>query len=87
MKKIKLGDKVKCKITGFKGVTIARIEYINGCIQYEIVPKVKKGEKYPEGINLDEGCLEVLKKKKPKVIKKPNGGPPTMAFKIGRVRQ
>lgn len=35
---IKLGDKVKDSITGFEGVVVARIEYLNGCIQFEVLP-------------------------------------------------
>lgn len=34
--KIELGKKVKDNITGFEGTTIARAEYLNGCIQYQL---------------------------------------------------
>ncbi len=40
--KIKLGDKVKDLVTGFTGVVVSRIEYINGCVQFGIVPKADK---------------------------------------------
>ena len=39
---IELGDKVKCKHTGFVGIAVAKTEFINGCIQYEVMPRVKK---------------------------------------------
>jgi len=35
---IKLGQKVKDNITGFKGIAIARCEYLNGCISIEVQP-------------------------------------------------
>lgn len=38
---IKLGDKVKDSITGFEGIVIARIEYLNGCIQFGVKARVK----------------------------------------------
>jgi len=34
--KIELGVKVKDNITGFEGTTVARAEYLNGCIQYQL---------------------------------------------------
>ena len=36
---IKLGDKVKDNITGFTGIVTGKIEYLTGCIQYEIQPE------------------------------------------------
>ncbi len=73
--RIELGSKVKCKITGYEGVAIARIEFINGCIQYEIAPRVKKGEqKYPDSIGIDQNSLEIMPTKKKKIKKKPTGG-------------
>ena len=35
---ITLGDRVKDIITGFEGVAIAKVEYLNGCIQYQVRP-------------------------------------------------
>ena len=35
---IELGKKVKDSITGFEGIAIARIEYLNGCISVEVRP-------------------------------------------------
>lgn len=34
-----LGEVVEDELTGFKGVAVARIEYLNGCISVEIQPK------------------------------------------------
>ena len=52
---IKLGNKVECKVTGFKGIVTGRCEYLNGCVQYLIRPKVKKTDKetYPKGTWID----------------------------------
>ncbi|KKK97278.1 hypothetical protein LCGC14_2654360 [marine sediment metagenome] len=33
---IVLGDKVTDSYNGFKGTAVARIEYLNGCVQYEV---------------------------------------------------
>jgi hypothetical protein len=71
---IKLGEEVRCKVTGFKGIATARIEYLNGCIQYGVKPKVKTGEKYPDTIYIDQEQLE-LTKKRISVKKNRTGGP------------
>lgn len=63
MKKIKLGTKVIDKVTGFTGIATSRVEYINGCVQYGVTPKVKKDDTtaYPESTYVDEGQLELIK--------------------------
>ena len=38
---IKLGDEVKDLITGYEGIVIARIDYLNGCVQYGVKARVK----------------------------------------------
>ncbi len=40
---VKLGDMVEDVVTGFKGIAVAKVEYINGCIQFCIAPKSKDG--------------------------------------------
>ena len=75
MNDIKLGDKVKCKVTGFVGTVSARTEFLNGCVQYEIIPKVSKDNKILDGVSIDEQNLEVIMTKKNKSKKKENGGP------------
>ena len=76
MAKIQLGDKVKCKYTGFMGIAVARIQFINGCTQYTVAPKYEKGNKLFEDYNIDEESLIVISTKKVKKIKskKPPGG-------------
>lgn len=63
---INLGDTVKDKITGFKGVAISRHEYLNGCIRFCVQPPVDKNGKVPEEESFDEEQLQVVKKKAPK---------------------
>ena len=40
---ITLGQKVKDNVTGFTGIAVAKCIYLNGCIQYQIVPKFNPG--------------------------------------------
>jgi hypothetical protein len=56
---IKLGQKVRDMVTGFEGIAVARIEYLNGCIQYCVKPKSQNGE-MPEGQYIDHQQLEVV---------------------------
>ncbi len=73
---IKLGDKVKDKVTGFTGIATAKCEYLNGCIQFCVMPKMKaKDGKHPDGIFVDQGQLDVVGAKKVVVKKKRTGGP------------
>ena len=55
-----LGDKVKDTVTGFKGTITARIEYLNGCLQYCVEPKVGKEGKVEKHYYVDEGQLELI---------------------------
>ena len=86
--KICLGDEVEDLITGYKGVAVARTKFMNGCIQYTVACKMKKGEtEYPKdfGIAIDEQSLKIIKKNKivcheNRIIEKKekiNGGFPT----------
>jgi len=77
---IKLGQKVKCTVTGFTGIATSRVEYLNGCVQFAVTPQKKpKDSKYPDGSYIDEGQLEVVgqgilvKKKTKKATKGPGG--------------
>ena len=75
---IKLGDKVRCVHTGFTGTAVAKTEFINKCIQWNVLPKGEKKNKMPEEMCIDQGSLEVILTKKPVKKKKPRertGGP------------
>ena len=57
-----LGNKVKDKISGFGGIVVESVEYLNGCIQYFIRPKAKKDGKFPMGEWIDQHQLKTIKK-------------------------
>lgn len=59
--KFRLKDEVKDTVTGFKGTITARIEYLNGCIQYCVEPKVGKEMKMEKHHWVDEAQLELIK--------------------------
>ena len=90
--KIKLGDKVRDKITGLVGIAVAKTEFLNGCIQYKteflngciqynVAPKVGKDNRIIDEIGIDIGSLEVIKPKKIKVKKKDIGGKNSIGIK------
>lgn len=55
--KIEMGEKVKDSVTGFCGVVTARTEYMTGCRQYAVTPKVGKGNEARDGQWFDEDRL------------------------------
>lgn len=71
---IQLGDKIKDRITGLTGIAISKIEYLNGCVQYGVCPKLKKGATEIVTWTIDKDQLIVIEKKnKPKLTKAPGG--------------
>ena len=86
MTEIKLGDKVRDKYSGFEGTAMSKTEFLNGCIQFGVVAKIKKKEMIsspPMELEIDEGNLEVIEtKEKKKIVKKTsNGGKSYMVAK------
>jgi len=76
--KIKLGSKVRDKITGFTGVATAKIEYLNGCVQICIRPPVGADNKMREHEYIDIDQIEVIDNGGTvweKIEKKFTGGP------------
>ena len=57
---ITLGEEVKDKVSGFKGIATSRVEYLNGCIQYGVTPKVEKHNKKVDTCYIDEDQLVVV---------------------------
>jgi hypothetical protein len=55
-----LGIEARDKITGAKGILIGRCEYMFGCTQYGMAPRVAKDGKKPDTDWFDEGRLEVI---------------------------
>lgn len=75
MSKIKLGDKVRDTITGFKGIAIGCTTWLNGCDRIIVQPQgVNKEGKTFENQSFDEPDLEVIKTKKVKEGKHSTGG-------------
>jgi len=72
---IELGDKVKCINTGFIGIATTKMEFMNGCIQYEVAPRVGKDNKMLDGVFIDAISLKIVKKKTKPRVKDDNGGP------------
>lgn len=71
---IKLGQKVRCKVTGLVGIATGRSEYLNGCVQICVTPRIKKAGEPTSGQYIDIEQLEVLPGGV-KIERKPSGGP------------
>lgn len=56
---IQLGEKVRDTVTGFEGIAVARLEYLNGCVQYCVQPPAKDN-KVEEGTWVDEAQLQAV---------------------------
>ena len=74
---VKLGDAVKDRVSGLKGIAIADCTYLNGCRQIGIRPKMGTDGKFPEAVYVDiESVIRVGNglNKGTKKKKKPTGG-------------
>jgi len=75
MSDINLGDKVVDTVTGLKGTAITKIEFLNGCIQFQVQPKGITSEgKIMESEYIDQQQLELVSKPKVKKEKSNTGG-------------
>jgi len=57
---IKLGNKVKDKVTGFTGIAITKCIFLNGCIQFALQPKANKDGEVPKSRWVDIQQLEYI---------------------------
>ena len=57
---IELGQKVRDRVTGFEGVATSKVEYLNGCVQYCVKPRVGEDNKMVDGEYVDVQQLEVI---------------------------
>ena len=71
---MKLGQKIRCKVTGFEGIATAKCEYLNGCIQFAVKPKMTEDGKMPDAIYIDVEQLEVVNEKPIKTKRTNTGG-------------
>ena len=58
--KVKLGDRVVDVHTGFEGTVMARAEYMYGCVQIQVQPKVKEDGDFVKHQWFDEPQLELV---------------------------
>jgi hypothetical protein len=70
-----LGDEVKCKVTGFKGIVTSKTVFLNGCKQCGVQSPIGKDGKWGDNYGIDESQLEMIKPAKVVVEQKPVGGP------------
>lgn len=59
---VKLGDKVKDKLTGFEGIVMGRTEYLNGCVSIGILPIELKDGKPQDWVWIDEQRVDITSK-------------------------
>ncbi len=81
-KTINLGDTVKDSITGFKGIVVAKTDWITGCTRVVVQPETltKEGAVKPSE-TFDEPILVLIKSKKPLKVDRTKGGPTPIAMK------
>lgn len=60
MFKYRLGLEARDLITGFTGLITARVQFITGCNNYKISPKVGKDGEAKEGVMFDENQIEII---------------------------
>lgn len=83
--KFALGVRVKDVTCGFTGIITARMQCLNGCIQYTVTPKMKSATSdRKDAWNIDEECLVrvdpgITKKVRTKPAAVATGGPSTRA--------
>lgn len=69
-----LGKKVRDTVSGFEGIITSRVEYINGCVQFCVTPKVVKDNIRPDSEYIDEAQIEIIKEEKVEIESKRTGG-------------
>lgn len=74
MTKVNLGDEVKDKVTGFKGIVVAITEWLYGCRRVTVQPPAGKDGKVPEGMSFDEPSVDVIKTAKVQSASQHTGG-------------
>jgi hypothetical protein len=57
---MKLGDVAVDRISGFKGVATCRLEYLNGCVRWQVSPQELHDGKPVESHYFDNEQLEVV---------------------------
>jgi len=60
VKTVKIGQRVKDRLTGFEGTVTGRCEYLTGCCQVLVQPGIKTGNEWIESRWFDEPRLEIV---------------------------
>lgn len=80
---IRVGDEAKDAITGFKGVVVAKTEWLNGCARLTIQPQELNKGKPIDAHTFDENQLILVKATKYEA-KRDTGGPRDDAVALRR---
>lgn len=75
---IELGQEVKDRISGFKGIAVARTTYLQGCDRIAVQPSVNKAGEMPDIKVFDEPDLLFAAEGVSAVVERPKsttGGP------------
>ena len=89
---VELGDRVKDKITGLKGIAVGVTNYLYGCRRISVQPEQGKDGKPAEWFTVDEPQTEVIKKgvvvgyQLETVEKRPHGPSPDVQRRKDAVR-
>jgi hypothetical protein len=65
---VNLGDLVEDKISGFKGIAVARHSYLNGCDRITVQPEVDKHGKMLDSASFDEPQLKIISTRRTKKL-------------------
>lgn len=57
---MQLGDRMRSVVSGYEGIAVAKVEFLNGCVRYQLQPGVDKDGKLPDGDWLDVQELVVV---------------------------
>ena len=83
---VTLGEEYRDRITGFVGTATSRTQFLNGCIQVGLEPKMKRGSaKVEEVMYFDEDRLVHIGTKQRVESSAPRGGPTRRG--VSRVRR
>lgn len=72
---INCGDRVKDKITGFKGIVVAKTEWLNGCLRISVQPEELHEGKPMEQQTFDVEQLSLIEAGVCVLVQPPTGGP------------
>lgn len=53
IKGVQLGNKVEDVVTGLQGIASSKVEYLNGCVQFGVKPRVGEDGKMPDAVYID----------------------------------